>query len=630
MKLFSYDSGGEVVHQRIIDGSPGEWQESIDDSGNWVVNASQWDMTFTADGGFEINDDRGLGFGSNGTSLQFWTNTDYKFVNLSTDGFVKTSNADGTLIIDTATYLDQTTADSNYLKVDQTTPQTVINGAPIFSNGIRTNVIEDDTYVSFNSSLGGQAYFDMVNSRLALGFGFFAPTANLHIQYPDTVGTNYPSIRVVNSGTSNPGYAAIVIASDTVGFQIATDRGGNAFGAASAMIRTTSSHPLKFAINSTERLEIDTSGALKLSPLSNRVSIGSTVAVNGNESVAVGYSLTNAGVRCALFGYSSTIPSTSSQGSVNLGTANTTSQDTGVFVNVGASNSMQYTVSALNFGYLNRMRGISGAALQVPIALGYSNNITGNNSFTVGRAVNSAFDNGWIFGYGVNGNVMGFTLDYATGNAGIDVRNPQVGFDINSNVLISNSASLGSELVTNGAFAADTNWTKGTGWTISSGNAIHAGATSGTLVPSSAITPVVGSVYEISVDVVSGTANDSNMTISFGGVTCPVFRSGDTNFVNATGYKLRVLATSTANLSIAAVGTIRIDNFSIKEVTGGDLRTLGTVRTGGYTVATLPTGAIGMRAYVTDATAPTFLGTLTGGGSVVTPVFYNGTAWVSG
>lgn len=53
----------------------------------------------------------------------------------------------------------------------------------------------------------------------------------------------------------------------------------------------------------------------------------------------------------------------------------------------------------------------------------------------------------------------------------------------------------------------------------------------------------------------------------------------------------------------------------------------------GYTVAGLPTcaaGTKGGRAYVTDATAPTFLGTLTGGSTVNTPVFCNGTAWVAG
>lgn len=55
----------------------------------------------------------------------------------------------------------------------------------------------------------------------------------------------------------------------------------------------------------------------------------------------------------------------------------------------------------------------------------------------------------------------------------------------------------------------------------------------------------------------------------------------------------------------------------------------GTIRLKSYTVATLPAGTQGDTAYVTDATSPTYLGTLTGGGSVVCPVFYNGTAWVS-
>ena len=52
--------------------------------------------------------------------------------------------------------------------------------------------------------------------------------------------------------------------------------------------------------------------------------------------------------------------------------------------------------------------------------------------------------------------------------------------------------------------------------------------------------------------------------------------------------------------------------------------------TTGYTVATLPVGVRGNRTYVIDATSPTFLGALTGGGTVVCPVFYNGTAWVAG
>jgi hypothetical protein len=48
-----------------------------------------------------------------------------------------------------------------------------------------------------------------------------------------------------------------------------------------------------------------------------------------------------------------------------------------------------------------------------------------------------------------------------------------------------------------------------------------------------------------------------------------------------------------------------------------------------YTVSTLPAGSIGMEAYVTDATSCTYGGALTGGGTTVCKVFYNG-AWVGG
>lgn len=50
-------------------------------------------------------------------------------------------------------------------------------------------------------------------------------------------------------------------------------------------------------------------------------------------------------------------------------------------------------------------------------------------------------------------------------------------------------------------------------------------------------------------------------------------------------------------------------------------------------ISALPTcnaAAKGWRASVTNANGPTFLGTLTAGGSVVTPVFCNGAAWVPG
>ena len=78
------------------------------------------------------------------------------------------------------------------------------------------------------------------------------------------------------------------------------------------------------------------------------------------------------------------------------------------------------------------------------------------------------------------------------------------------------------------------------------------------------------------------------------------------------------------NVQGSGSNTATIGNASITKTV---LR--GVIQQTTYTVATLPAGAIGQFAIVTDAVSPTYLGTLTGGGSVVCPVFYNGTAWVS-
>ena len=66
------------------------------------------------------------------------------------------------------------------------------------------------------------------------------------------------------------------------------------------------------------------------------------------------------------------------------------------------------------------------------------------------------------------------------------------------------------------------------------------------------------------------------------------------------------------------------------DVNGAPLILSQPLRLPVLTVATLPPGVQGMEAIVRDATSPTFLGSVTGGGTVVCPVFHNGTAWVVG
>jgi hypothetical protein len=120
----------------------------------------------------------------------------------------------------------------------------------------------------------------------------------------------------------------------------------------------------------------------------------------------------------------------------------------------------------------------------------------------------------------------------------------------------------------------------------------------------------------------NGAGGFSNVTIG----TNLSFTAGTLNASSSMVYPSAGIPNSTgsawgASYSVTGTGNVVLDNKpTIKEPIVGS----------GYTVATLPTGTIGMRTYVTDALAPTFLGVLVGGGAIKAPAFYNGTAWVAG
>lgn len=97
------------------------------------------------------------------------------------------------------------------------------------------------------------------------------------------------------------------------------------------------------------------------------------------------------------------------------------------------------------------------------------------------------------------------------------------------------------------------------------------------------------------------------------------------NEVKITSASLTVSPT-TASTSPATGAFVDVGGLGV----GGAGYFGGFVRPGGFTVAALPAGSAGARAYVTDATSCTFLGSLTGGGSTYCPVTYNGSAWVGG
>lgn len=94
-------------------------------------------------------------------------------------------------------------------------------------------------------------------------------------------------------------------------------------------------------------------------------------------------------------------------------------------------------------------------------------------------------------------------------------------------------------------------------------------------------------------------------------------------------------ATTNGRLTDDADLTFATDTLTATKVVGSTsvssplVESTGVVRLKGYTVGTLPVGTQGDTAFVTDSLAPTFLTAVVGGGAIVTPVFYDGTNWVS-
>lgn len=117
-----------------------------------------------------------------------------------------------------------------------------------------------------------------------------------------------------------------------------------------------------------------------------------------------------------------------------------------------------------------------------------------------------------------------------------------------------------------------------------------------------------------------------------GGTWTPDSTSAAAMIADGSGWGWYTNTGLTGGVNYSITPRMTLSSTALTLGTGVDLvmASATTVRLGGYTVATLPAaGTAGRTAYVTDATAPTYLGALTGGGAVVCPVFDNGVAWVS-
>tara|TARA_B110000046_G_scaffold175440_1_gene200115 strand:+ start:406 stop:1875 length:1470 start_codon:yes stop_codon:yes gene_type:complete len=134
-----------------------------------------------------------------------------------------------------------------------------------------------------------------------------------------------------------------------------------------------------------------------------------------------------------------------------------------------------------------------------------------------------------------------------------------------SNVVLNHDfADLGAELVDNKDFATDSDWSKGTGWTISGGTANCDGTQSGNTDLSQNITTDTGEQYKITYTVSNYSAGSIFIRLNSGNVTSTKSSNGTFTEVlsGASGTQFILRANLDFNGSI--------DNVSIKQVDPND------------------------------------------------------------
>jgi len=116
--------------------------------------------------------------------------------------------------------------------------------------------------------------------------------------------------------------------------------------------------------------------------------------------------------------------------------------------------------------------------------------------------------------------------------------------------------SYGSELVTNGTFDSDSDWTKGTGWTIDSGVATHSGTVASNLRQSPF---TVGKTYQVSWEQTGG-----QYVAVYGNSLATLLKNTNSDGI----HKITFTPTSTNVLDFRTNSDgANIDNVSVKEVT---------------------------------------------------------------
>jgi len=125
--------------------------------------------------------------------------------------------------------------------------------------------------------------------------------------------------------------------------------------------------------------------------------------------------------------------------------------------------------------------------------------------------------------------------------------------------------SYGPELVTNGDFSTDSDWTKGTGWSISGGQATHVTGT-GSNISQSVSYGSAGTIYALSVDVISISGGSGSIQARSGGSTTAKTISGNDGGTTVTLIYVHDGLNTDIAINAGSGTSLVVDNVSVKEV----------------------------------------------------------------
>jgi hypothetical protein len=370
-----------------------------------------------------------------------------------------------------------------------------------------------------------------------------------------------------------------------------------------AFIQTGTNHPLNFRINGTTRMVMDTSGNVGVGTGASTITDRFTVAGAGEVG-----GVSDAGGKDAAIRVASTDGSANSGGQIEFGSgygSYTQSYFAAIksLLNNGSSNSTGnlafYTRNAVaDTSLTERMRIVSGGQVGIGVTA---------PTFPLEIQCDAA-----AFGLALRGRSDDISVLRFVNNAA----NTTLGqLDIRSTAFIINAvAAAPMQFHTSNTermrIAAD--------GTVGIGTSNPAG---------------IGGLLSV----VTGTNNGPGYfrNTSTSGITSDQLQVGVSQSTSLTSFYLSRFYTNVTT-SPAVMHHVRGDGqgYFAGDVGIGTsspaakLDVAGPIKTLGYTVATLPAGVTGMRAYVTDALAPSFGVTVAGSGAVTIPVFYNGANWI--